>query len=122
MYKPFRYYKNHLHGYPNPYSFKDSTYPEIKDIFNDCTVKDWEEPNNDKMADAAQKAWDWVLGEIEFALKYEYDDEELDYVEMNNPDYDRTYTDGINKHLKREFEYDSWRKSVDDPRYGKKKI
>lgn len=121
MYKPFLYYKNHLHGYPCQHSFKDSAIPEIKDLFIECTEKDWEDPNNANTSDAAQKAWAWVLGEIEFALKYEYDDEELDFVEIQNPDYDKVYTDTFDKQLKRNFSYQAWRDAFDDPRYGIKK-
>lgn len=121
MYKPFLYYKNNLHGYPYQQSFKDSTFPEINEFFKDCTESDWEDPNNANTSDAARKAWAWVLGEIEFALKYEYDDEESDYIEMINPDYDKKYTDAIDKQLKREYTFESWRVAHDDPRYGKYK-
>jgi len=121
MYKPFLYYKNHLNGYPCQHCFKDSAFPEINELFKDCTESDWENPNNAKTSDAAQKAWDWILGEIEFALKYEYDDEESAHVETDNPDYDKAYTDASNKNLKRNFNCESWLATFDDPRYGKEK-
>lgn len=121
MYKPFRYYKNHLHGYPCQDIFKNSPYPEINDFFNYCTQEDWEEPSNTKTSDAAQKAWNWVLDEIEFAMRFEYDDEELDYVERDNPNYDKDHTEIIDKLLQKNYSFEAWREAFADPRYGKKK-
>ncbi|HNY17978.1 MAG TPA: hypothetical protein PK542_06010 [Treponemataceae bacterium] len=121
MYKPFRYYKNHLHGYPCQWSFRDSSFPEINEFFKDCTEEDWNDPRNDKTSDAAQKAWDWVLGEIEYALRFEYDNEKPDYVEINNPDYDKAHTIAVDRKLKRDFTFESWLSAMDDPRYGKTK-
>jgi len=119
MYKPFRYYKSHLHGYPCQWSFKDSTFPEINEFFKDCTEEDWKDPNNDNTSESARQAWGWILEEIEFALRFEYDNEKLADVDMDNPDYDKTYTETTDKQLKRSYTFEAWRASVDDPRYGK---
>ncbi len=121
MYKPFCYYKNHLHGYPCQWSFRDSTVSEINEFFEDCTEEDWNDPCNAKTSGAACKAWDWVLGEIEYALRFEYDNEKLDYVEFENPNYDKAYTNAIDRQHKRDFKFESWRAAMDDPRYGKTK-
>jgi len=121
MYKPFLYYKNHLHGYPCQHSFKDSVYPEIRVFFNECTKEDWENPNNKNISQASQKAWTWVLGEIEFALKFEYDDEIANHIEVHNPDYDKKYTTEIDGQIKKELTYLEWQKAKKDPRYGNTK-
>lgn len=121
MYRPFVYYKNHLHGYPYQQDFKDSTYPEIRQFFNDCTSEDWEDPNNTKTSEAAEKAWNWVLGEIEFALKFEYDYEVADFIEVNNPNFDKEYTRKIDRQFKKNVSFSKWRQAMDTPRYGKTK-
>jgi len=120
MYKPFIYYKNNLHGYPCQDSFKDSLYPEIRVFFKDCTNEDWENPNNENTSQAAQKAWDWILGEIEFALKFEIDDEPL--IEFHNPNYNKIYTKEIDRQFRKELTFEQWQKAMDDPRYGKTKF
>lgn len=74
------------------------------------------DPNNAKTSDAASKARDWVVGGIESALRFEYDNEKLDYVEIDNPDYNQAHTNAIDRQLKRNYTFESWRVAMEPPR------